>query len=501
MAVTQSTMRVAEALLADGADPLRHDIARLSLMHGWVPATVQAITVVVLGAAVGWRSQRWRERWLPVTTILGVALAIWARRYIGEMGIAGDPAPRVLWIWVALTGPAVGTLMSAGARVRWWRRGVSMLLTVPLCLLSAGLVLNSWGGYFPTVHTAWNQLTAGPLPNQTDRITVTAMQLAGVRPVHGVTVPVTISADASDFPHRRELVYLPPAWFASFPPPRLPVVMMIGSALNTPADWVRAGNAVTAVDSFAATHGGNAPVLVFVDATGAFDNDTECVNGPRGNSADHLTKDVVPYMILDFGVSADRANWGIVGWSMGGTCAIDLTVAHPDLFTALVDIAGDLGPNSGTRAQTIDRLFGGNPAALADFDPTAIMTKHGPYHGVSAWFDVPIRLHNPDGMGPAGPTGAPRSSGIDPSNPEGQDIAADSLCATSRANGIRCVVAAQSGEHDWPFAAQAFAAALPWLAGHLHTPGVPRIPLPGLQAAPDVPTAVDPQPVTDSGGK
>ena len=50
------------------------------------------------------------------------------------------------------------------------------VLAVPLCLLSAALALNLWVGYFPTVQTAWNQLTAGPLPDQTDQATVTAMQ-------------------------------------------------------------------------------------------------------------------------------------------------------------------------------------------------------------------------------------------------------------------------------------------------------------------------------------
>ena len=113
---------------------------------------------------------------------------------------------------------------------------------------------------------------------------------------------------------------------------------------------LRAGNAVNTVDDFAAAHGGNAPVLVFVDSGGGFNNDTECVNGTRGNAADHLT---------NFGVSPDRANWGVVGWSMGGTCAVDLTVMHPDMFSAFEDIAGDLGPNSGTKAQTIASLFGG----------------------------------------------------------------------------------------------------------------------------------------------
>ena len=142
------------------------------------------------------------------------------------------------------------------------------------------------------------------------------------------------------------------------------------------------------IDDFAAAHGGTAPVFVFVDATGAFDNDTECVNGIRGNASFHLTKDVVPYMISNFGVSADRRHWGVVGWSMGGTCAVELAVRRPELFSTFVDIAGDLSPNSGTKAQTIERLFGGNSDAWAAFDPTTVITRHGHYSAVSGLFAV-----------------------------------------------------------------------------------------------------------------
>jgi S-formylglutathione hydrolase FrmB len=135
---------------------------------------------------------------------------------------------------------------------------------------------------------------------------------------------VTIPADASGFKHRTELVYLPPAWFAANAP-KLPVVMMIAGEFNTPSDWPRTGNAIAPIDRFASEHGGNAPVFVFVDVGGSFNNDTECVNGPRGNVADHLTKDVPPYVATTFGTRADH--WGVVGWSMGGTCAVDLTVS------------------------------------------------------------------------------------------------------------------------------------------------------------------------------
>jgi S-formylglutathione hydrolase FrmB len=349
---------------------------------------VQVIAAVVLVCAIDWPPRRWRVRWLPVMPACAVVLVLSAHAYIGSLGVAGDPAPPTLWVWIAAAGLAVGVLVAGWRGARWWQRGASVV-AVPLCVLCAALAVNLWVGYFPTVHTAWNQLTAGPLPDQTDRVTVTAMQLEGVRPAKGVVVPVNIPADGSKFTHRRELVYLPPAWFDTNPAPRLPAVMMIGAQLNTPADWLRAGHAVHIIDDFAAAHDGNAPVLVFVDATGAFNNDTECVNGIRGNAADHLTKDVVPYMVSNFRVSADRARWGILGWSMGGTCAVDLTVMHPELFSSFVDIAGDAAPNVGNKVQTIAALFGGNADKYVSYDPSSVMSQHGRYRGVYGWFDVP----------------------------------------------------------------------------------------------------------------
>jgi S-formylglutathione hydrolase FrmB len=302
-------------------------------------------------------------------------------------------------------------------------------------------------------------------------------------------VPVTISPTASGFKHRGELVYLPPAWYATNPPPPLPTLMMIGGEFNTPADWLRAGNAIKTVDDFAAAHNGNAPVLVFVDSGGAFNNDTECVDGTRGNAADHLTKDVVPFMETTYGVSRSAAKWGIVGWSMGGTCAVDLTVMHPDLFSTFEDIAGDMGPNSGTKQQTIERLFGGNAAQYADFDPVTVISRHGPYSGVSGWFDISgtastappptaVNAANAGGNGLGGSDAAGRTND--------QTEAANSLCGLGATNGIECGVIPQTGKHDWPFAARAFAAALPWLAGQIGTPQVPQEPLP--LPAPPAPT-------------
>ncbi len=441
-------------------------------MHGWLPVTVQVIAGVLLIAAIGWRNRRWRLVWLPWAALVGSVVAVAAYWYISSQGLSDDdnPAPYALWIWIGLSGVAAAVLIAGWRGARWWRRATSAL-ALPLCLLCSALALNLWVGSFPTVQNAWNQLTSGPLPDQTDPGPGVALRQRHAVPPKGTVVPVDIPAVASGFKHRGELVYLPPAWYATDPPPPLPTVMMIGGEFNTPADWMRAGNAVKSIDDFAAAHSGNAPVFVFVDSGGAFNNDTECVNGPRGMAADHLTKDVVPFMVSTYHVSPNRANWGVAGFSMGGTCAVDLAVMHPDMFSTFEDIAGDLTPNSGTKAQTIQRLFGGNAAAYAAFDPTTVITRHGPYAGVTGWFDI-------NGTPPARPHVVDAAL-----NPGDQIAAANSLCATGSANGIKCAVVMQPGKHDWPFAARAFAAGLPWLAAQLGTPGVPAVALPASTPA------------------
>ena len=102
---------------------------------------------------------------------------------------------------------------------------------------------------------------------------------------------------------------------------------------------------------------------------------------------------------------------------------------HPDLFSAFVDIAGDAGPNAGTKEQTITRLFGGNAAAWAAFDPATVITRHGRYRGVSGWFVV-AEATNRD------------------ANAGGQDVAAHTLCAIGGVHGIDCAVVTEQGKHD-----------------------------------------------------
>lgn len=450
----------------------------MTLTHGWLPITLQLVAGAVLVAAIGWRSRRWRRLWVPVAALAGAALAASVYWLIGYQGWAQDPAPAIMWVWIALSGVAAVVAVAGWRGVRWWRRGMS-LLAVPLCVLCAALALNMWVGYFPTVQSAWERATGTEPPRWVDESTLAAMQSRGARPTEGVVVKVTTPDTESGFAHRTEFVYLPPAWFATTPPPKLPAVLMFGGEFGHPDDLLRSANVLGVLDEFTARHRGNAPVVVFPDVGGQFSNDTECVNGPRGNAADHVIKEVVPFTVARFGVSPDPANWGVAGWSAGGTCALLLAVLHPELFSAIVDLDGQLGPNAGTREQTIARLFGGDEAAWAAFDPKTIITRHGRYSGMSAWFGVstPTPTVYRDGTQTA-PDPAPDWN----TNSENHATTANALCSLASGYGIECAVVSQEASHDFAGAGAAFEMALPWLAGKIGTPGVRPVPMPGAPA-------------------
>lgn len=449
----------------------------MSLISGWLPTLVQLVAIAVLITAVGWRSRQWRIRWLPAALMTGLAVAAAVRLFVKYQGWSETAASWATVFWNVMTGAAIAILVLGWRGVPWWRRTASVL-AVPLCLLSAALALNSATGFLPTVGSAW-QLATGSRPEQwMDRSDFEAMVQDGAQPTRGTLVWIGIPADASGFDHRQELVYLPPAWFRSNPPPQLPVVMMLGGELSQPADWRDAGRALETLDEFAALHRGYTPVVVFPDTTGALSNDTECVNGPRGNAADHIVKDVVPYVIANFGISADPANWGLAGWSTGGTCAVMTAVRHPELFSAFVDLDGQLGPNTGTKRQTIGRLFGGDADAWAAFDPKTVIEKHGPYANMAAWL----------GVSEESPTEHRAATDIPPAPEEiadwdtySEEHAANArkMCALLSGHNVECAVVGYGGSHDFQSAAKAFASALPWLASRLGTPEVSKRSLPG----------------------
>lgn len=468
----------APSTAATAAPPLpQAEGAETSLTSGWLPSTVAVVTVAALGCAIGRRSVDWHRRRLPAALMVGCATAAAVQLFVQHQGWNAGAVSWQWALWTAALGFAAALVVLGWRGAAWWQRAVSVL-AVALCAVTAALALNGATGYFPTAAALLRQATGTQPADWIDEGALAELTRSHARPAQGVMVWIDVPGTASGFEHRRELVYLPPAWFTSDPPPQLPVVTMLGAEFSQPGDWAVSADAVRTLDRFAATHGGVAPVAVFPDMSGSFTNDTECVNGPRGNAADHLIEDVVPYVISRFGTSVDPARWGLVGWSTGGTCALLTAVMHPERFGAIVDLDGQLGPNMGTQRQTVARLFGGDENAWAAFDPRTVVERHGRFVNLAAWLgvsgDVPT-THRAAGDHP------PTAADLGEWSTASEDRAANAtkLCLLLSGHGVECAVVGYGGSHDFRSAGRAFADSLPWLAGRLGAPGAREVPLPG----------------------
>ena len=416
----------------------------VSLLGGWFPAMLDVVAAAALLVAVGWRDRQWRWRSVPLV-VGAAALGTLIAAYPGAKLIGlTDPLPFRVWLWFGAALTALIVLAAGWRSARWWRRGTAVVATALAALVCANGI-NQFTGYYPTIDSAVNDWTDTPLPGQVSISGLAHDTGTAKLPPTGRLVAVNIPPAYSHFKHRQELVYLPPIWFRGRHRPALPVVELIGGERGGPGDWVRLGGAVQVSDAYAHRHHGFAPILVFTDATSNFNNDTECVNGPRGNAADHLDQDIPHFVETMFGASRDPRQWAVAGFSMGGTCAIDLVVEHPSIFTHFIDISGDLAPYTGDPAQTLHDLYGGNVAAEKANTPVLVMRAHGRYHGVNGLY-------------------------LTSTEELRHQHEAEELSKAAAKVGIWSRVEISPGTHVWQFAAPAFATAYPWLANQLAVP-------------------------------
>ena len=216
-------------------------IGQQSLTSGGCRWSPNWSRLVVIGLAVGRRPRRWNMLWLPIAALGGAACAVSVSAYIGSIGVAGGPLPRRLLCWLAASGFSVVVGAAGWGGARWWKRALSVV-AVPACVLCAALMVNQWVGYCPTVKAAWGSVTAGPLPDQVDDY----RKLPSMRDTTQTTGEVVRRR------HRRRSaasgiarVRLPAAGLVRRPTAAaLPAVMMIAGEFNTPADWIRSGDAV-----------------------------------------------------------------------------------------------------------------------------------------------------------------------------------------------------------------------------------------------------------------
>jgi S-formylglutathione hydrolase FrmB len=422
----------------------------LSLVDGHLSEALYA--VLVLGLAVlllGHRSRRWVTRRVPLALLAAALLLGVAQLVLMVTQPFPDGLPwRVpLLIGLGLAGLTLAVVGWPGQR--WWRRGVAVLAAVGVVLGAANGVNHVYEAY-PTVASAL-QLPPG------DRADVDRLFREGPAapaapadwtpstrmPAHGSLTQVVIPATASGFPARPGWVYLPPAYLSA-DRPLLPVWVLLSGQPGSTRDWIDGGQLGHRLDDWAAAHHGLAPVVVMPDDLGGETDNPLCLDSALGRAATYLSVDVPAWVGAHLQVDPDHAHWAVGGFSYGGTCALQLAVAHPDLFPTFLDASGQRAPTLGDPAQTVQAAFGGDQAAFTAVDPLHQLAARR-YPQLSAYLVV--------------------GADDDEYRPQAREVAAALTAAKVSVTSVEV-----PGSHSWQVWGPAFTAALPWLTAHTGLP-------------------------------
>ncbi|MHC6221467.1 alpha/beta hydrolase [Arthrobacter sp. MMS24-S77] len=197
----------------------------------------------------------------------------------------------------------------------------------------------------------------------------------------------SIPGTESGFNAQDAFIYLPPAYLA---PDRtqLPVLVLFAGQPGRPADWLTGGLLEPTMNTFAAKHGGVAPVVVVVDPNGSDTANTMCMDSRIARADTYLAIDVPRWINSTLDVSADPRKWAVGGFSFGATCAMQMTTLHPEIYPSFIAFSGEREPSLGPdRQRTIQTAFGGDSAAFDALTPLTLMKKQS-YAGHAGFIAV-----------------------------------------------------------------------------------------------------------------
>jgi hypothetical protein len=179
-------------------------------------------------------------------------------------------------------------------------------------------------------------------------------------------------------------VYLPPQYFQkAYRRERFPVIVALsgypGSIFNL-AQYLRVSQTAGALQR----SGRMQPtVMVMIRPTIAPPRDTECVDVPGGPRTEtFLARDLPDALRSVYRVGHDATAWGVMGYSSGASCALQLTMRHPRVYST----AGALSPDYRVEDDpTTGNLFGAGPGRIARVDGHDLMwrLRHLPVPQVS----------------------------------------------------------------------------------------------------------------------
>ncbi|MFU8874233.1 alpha/beta hydrolase [Micromonospora sp. SL4-19] len=242
----------------------------------------------------------------------------------------------------ALTATVLAVLAAVLLSATWdsgtgVRRAARRTATGVLCLITALAATGIWINRQVDTITTWSALTGQTTTAGTDPPPATHSDTGGQL----VTLTVTGTASGLTLPVH---AYLPAA-YRQQPTARFPVIEALHGFPGSPSSWLNRLAATRHLDQEIAA-GRMAPtVVLFPPQTPNTLLDTECTdltNGPKAET--FLTVDVPAAAETHLRIRADRAGWGLIGYSAGGFCATNLALRHPDRYATAASLSGYAEP-------------------------------------------------------------------------------------------------------------------------------------------------------------
>ena len=259
----------------------------------------------------------------------------------------------------------------------------------------------------------------------------------------GAVVSIKVPDTASHFGTFDAKVWLPPQYFTDGRT-HFPVVFLMAGNPGENTDWLTSAGAATT--GLAVAKSGKPVILVMPTvlqnrATG----DSLCVDtASQGNAETYITKDVLAAVDDQLRTKVDPKQRGIGGLSMGGFCALNLGLKHPDLYSVVLDFSGETQPIADTLPGGIQELFGANWQEQSDANnPLKNFSKLDPSKAPAIWFDC-----GTDDKGTL--------SGL------------AELAPLMKAKGFTVELHTRPGDHEFKTWTAALGDALPWAAARFY---------------------------------
>ena len=339
----------------------------------------------------------------------------------------------------------------------WANLKLLSVLTILPSLLFTLVLVNNYYRFYPDLYsvlglqsrefaTAAQNATylqfSNPTNNKYDQLSIEqslySQENANTK---GTVEAINIPGIKSKFKARSGYLYIPE--IANSPGRlNLPVIVLLAGVPGLTQNTLDGMAVQSTMDEFARVHRGITPYVFMLDDTGSINNDTECVDSPRGNVETYLTVDVPAYIKSHFEVTTNSSGWAIGGLSMGGMCGAMITLRHPDVYSAFLDFGGESGPEVGSESETTSALFKSSEKDWQQHQINILLAEHK-YPNVGGYF-VTARSDN------LGLVNSIHNNYYEAKNA-----------------GVSAIYESINGNHTFSVWQQAFKDSIPWLSNRL----------------------------------